>query len=124
MKYIKSIFLVSLAITLIYVSAAASKNKYYSESRTNNFSICKHCLNADTTRPTQSNKIQKANQVKSSKAETTISKTLQEDGVDPVCHMKVKKGATLISVYKGKQYGFCNPSCKDRFDKKPDSFIK
>ena len=52
------------------------------------------------------------------------NKTLDKDGKDPVCGMKVKKGTTLLSVYKEKQHGFCGKTCKERFDKEPDKYVR
>ena len=48
---------------------------------------------------------------------------LREDGIDPVCNMKVTKGATSVSTFGGKQYGFCSGMCKERFDKNPDKYL-
>ncbi|GAB3505991.1 YHS domain-containing protein [Emticicia fontis] len=49
---------------------------------------------------------------------------LEKDGKDPVCGMKVKKGTSLVSVYKEKQHGFCGKSCKEKFDKDPEKYVK
>ncbi|RFS17659.1 YHS domain-containing protein [Emticicia sp. C21] len=49
---------------------------------------------------------------------------LEKDGKDPVCGMKVKKGTSLVSVNKEKQQGFCSKSCKEKFDKDPEKYIK
>jgi YHS domain-containing protein len=38
--------------------------------------------------------------------------------------MKMKKGTTPTSVFKGKQYGFCNDYCKELFEKKPEKYVK
>lgn len=48
---------------------------------------------------------------------------LREDGIDPVCNMKVTKGTTSVSTFGGKQYGFCSGMCKERFDKNPDKYL-
>lgn len=48
---------------------------------------------------------------------------LREDGIDPVCSMKVTKGTTSVSTFGGKQYGFCSGMCKERFDKNPDKYL-
>ncbi len=50
--------------------------------------------------------------------------TLEKDGKDPVCGMKVKKGTTIVSIYKEKQHGFCGKACKERFDKDPEKYVK
>lgn len=52
------------------------------------------------------------------------SEPLKEDGIDPVCRMKVKKGVTITTTYKGKQYGFCADYCKEKFEAKPEKFVK
>lgn len=125
MKFIKFLSLAALAFAFIRVgTAAASQQEQRTVLLSNNLSIAKQYQVADTGRPTKVSKMQKAKKLEPSKADTAIVSTLQEDGIDPVCHMKVKKGATLTSTYKGKQYGFCNPSCKERFDKKPEEYIK
>lgn len=49
--------------------------------------------------------------------------TLEQDGIDPVCHMKVYKGNNKTAVYQGKKYGFCSDMCRSRFLKDPGSFI-
>ncbi|HTO99563.1 MAG TPA: heavy metal translocating P-type ATPase [Myxococcales bacterium] len=48
------------------------------------------------------------------------------NGVDPVCGMTVdldhpKGGKT---VYQGREYGFCNPKCKARFEADPERFLQ
>jgi len=44
---------------------------------------------------------------------------------DPVCGMDIdEKTAAGTTTYKGKIYYFCNPSCKARFDKEPDQYVK
>jgi len=43
---------------------------------------------------------------------------------DPVCKMTVDdKNAAATSLYKGTTYYFCAKSCKERFDKDPESFL-
>ena len=52
---------------------------------------------------------------------------LRDDAVDdPVCGMKVDAGKAgdRRSVYGGKTYFFCNPSCKERFDREPERYLK
>lgn len=45
--------------------------------------------------------------------------------IDPVCGMKVKKSkAVATSEYKGKRYYFCAISCKEKFDKDPERYIR
>lgn len=44
---------------------------------------------------------------------------------DPVCGMQVdEKKAMGTSACKGKTYFFCSVSCKDKFEKKPENYIK
>ncbi len=44
---------------------------------------------------------------------------------DPVCGMMVDPTkAAGSSVYKGKTYYFCAPTCKQKFDKEPQKFVK
>jgi YHS domain-containing protein len=52
------------------------------------------------------------------------SEPLKEDGIDPVCKMKVAKGTTLTSTHKGKQVGFCSEYCKEHFDAKPEKYTE
>lgn len=52
------------------------------------------------------------------------SEPLKEDGIDPICKMKVSKGEKRTSTYKGKQIGFCSDYCKDKFLENPDKYIK
>jgi Cu+-exporting ATPase len=44
---------------------------------------------------------------------------------DPVCHMDVDPPrAAAQSTYKGQTYYFCAVSCKQRFDREPDKYVK
>ncbi len=44
---------------------------------------------------------------------------------DPVCGMMVdEKRSAGTSVYQGKTYYFCGPSCKASFDKNPAKFAR
>jgi Cu+-exporting ATPase len=47
-------------------------------------------------------------------------------GVDPVCGMTVDldhaKGGT--TVYEGREYGFCSPTCKTRFEGSPEKYLR
>jgi YHS domain-containing protein len=54
----------------------------------------------------------------------TEVQVLKEDGTDPVCKMPISKGAKDVSVYKGKQVGFCSIVCKEMFDKNPKQYYK
>ncbi|MFW9811943.1 MAG: heavy metal translocating P-type ATPase [Candidatus Thorarchaeota archaeon] len=43
--------------------------------------------------------------------------------IDPICNMKVDiASADLYSDYEGKRYYFCNPYCKETFDKNPEEY--
>ena len=43
--------------------------------------------------------------------------------VDPVCGMEVDPAAAAAqSEYKGKMFYFCSPTCKQKFEKNPDSY--
>ena len=43
---------------------------------------------------------------------------------DPVCNMTVDEEKTeLKSEYKGITYYFCNPACKETFDKNPEQYV-
>jgi len=53
---------------------------------------------------------------------TEISEVLKEDAKDPICKMSVQKGTKDVSVYQGKQFGFCSAVCKEMFDKKPKKY--
>ncbi|MCL4365162.1 MAG: YHS domain-containing protein [Candidatus Marsarchaeota archaeon] len=44
------------------------------------------------------------------------------DMKDPVCGMEAGGSSRFRSNYKGKTFFFCSESCKDRFDKEPDSY--
>ncbi|MCA0365726.1 MAG: YHS domain-containing protein [Bacteroidetes bacterium] len=61
---------------------------------------------------------------KSKKKAKVETAALKEDGIDPVCKMKVKKGSTITHTHEGVQYGFCNPMCKDNFVKSPEKYLK
>lgn len=69
-------------------------------------------------------KIHKENVKKAvvSKKKTAVVQVLKEDCKDPICKMPIAKGATIVSVHKGKQFGFCSVVCKEMFDKNPAKF--
>lgn len=56
-------------------------------------------------------------------ASTKQLEPLKEDGIDPICKMKVKKGEKRTTTYKGKQIGFCSDYCKEKFGEKPDKYV-
>ncbi len=44
--------------------------------------------------------------------------------IDPVCGMSIEeKDAVATTLYEGKTYFFCSPSCKAKFDKDPQAFV-
>lgn len=43
------------------------------------------------------------------------SQVLLADSIDPMCKMSVAKGSKITVNHKGKQYGFCSETCKERF---------
>ncbi len=42
------------------------------------------------------------------------SQVLLADSIDPMCKMSVAKGSKITVNHKGKQYGFCSETCKER----------
>ena len=42
---------------------------------------------------------------------------------DPVCKMDRDEKWTFVSVYENDTVKFCNPVCKEKFDKDPASFV-
>jgi P-type Cu+ transporter len=42
---------------------------------------------------------------------------------DPVCGMMVAADAPLRSEFEGKTYVFCNPRCRERFEKSPRTYV-
>lgn len=49
---------------------------------------------------------------------------LTGEAIDPVCRMTVQiPEAAAMGVYQGKIYYFCNPSCKEKFDRTPEQFL-
>ncbi|SHG36594.1 YHS domain-containing protein [Pedobacter caeni] len=57
-------------------------------------------------------------------AQQVQTDTLKTDAKDPVCGMKVKKGATLTHTHDKTTYGFCSKSCKKSFVSNPDKYLK
>ena len=44
--------------------------------------------------------------------------------IDPVCCMSFEeKDAAATTVYEGRTYIFCSPSCKTKFDQNPQAFL-
>ena len=47
-----------------------------------------------------------------------------EDAVDPVCGMTVEvAGARHVAGYEGRDYYFCCPGCKRRFEAEPGQYV-
>ncbi|MEA5460147.1 YHS domain-containing protein [Arcicella sp. LKC2W] len=68
----------------------------------------------------QEGKSKQLGKVKKSKTvKKVVVQTLKEDTTDPICKMAVPKGAKQVSIYKGKQVGFCSIVCKEMFDENP-----
>ena len=45
--------------------------------------------------------------------------------LDVVCQMEIdEKTSKYKSEYKGKQYYFCAPMCKQKFDRNPEKYLK
>jgi len=45
--------------------------------------------------------------------------------IDPVCMMEVDENRSKYGTrYKGRNYHFCNPGCKKKFDEDPERYIK
>lgn len=45
--------------------------------------------------------------------------------MDVVCKMEIdEKAAKWKSEYKGKTYYFCAPTCKQKFDRAPEKYVK
>ncbi|MES2519352.1 MAG: YHS domain-containing protein [Bacteroidota bacterium] len=60
--------------------------------------------------------------IKEKHQHSEISAVLKEDAKDPICKMSVAKGTKDVSVYQGKQFGFCSVVCKEMFDKNPKKY--
>lgn len=44
---------------------------------------------------------------------------------DPVCKMTVdEKKAAATSAQKGETYYFCSKSCREKFEKEPEKYVK
>lgn len=44
--------------------------------------------------------------------------------IDPVCKMKVKASSSIKSTFNKQEYVFCNKTCKLKFDKNPEKYLK
>ena len=46
------------------------------------------------------------------------------DATDPVCGMTVEvEGARHVARYGGRDYYFCSPGCKRRFEAEPEKYV-
>jgi xanthine dehydrogenase accessory factor len=46
------------------------------------------------------------------------------DATDPVCGMTVEvEGAHYVARYGGRDYYFCSPGCKRRFEAEPEKYV-
>lgn len=44
---------------------------------------------------------------------------------DPVCNMELSpESAVEESSYKGRLYYFCSPYCRERFEAKPEEYVR
>lgn len=44
---------------------------------------------------------------------------------DIVCGMDISENkGSVTATYKGKEYAFCSPGCRDKFEKSPDQFAQ
>jgi YHS domain-containing protein len=43
---------------------------------------------------------------------------------DPVCGMNVEENSQFKTTHAGATYVFCSASCKAKFDKEPERYIK
>lgn len=49
---------------------------------------------------------------------------VQKKDMDRVCGMWIEvEGAQIISVYKEKNYYFCEQGCKEKFDLNPEKYM-
>lgn len=55
--------------------------------------------------------------------EAFLSVKDETSATDMVCGMTVDPKSALSTEYNGKMYYFCNPMCKEEFDKDPKSFL-
>lgn len=71
---------------------------------------------------------QETPKVKHSKSMATPVENLKNVKVvnaeDPVCHMKTAEYLKFTATYKNKVYGFCSASCKDEFNKNPETYVQ
>lgn len=62
-------------------------------------------------------------QTKNDKAEKQ-PEPLTVKSIDPVCRMRLRRGAVDSIDYHGVRYGFCDTICKEKFIKNPKTFVK
>ncbi len=47
-----------------------------------------------------------------------------EEATDPVCGMRVElTGARHVAEYRGREYYFCSPGCKRKFETEPETYV-
>ena len=63
-------------------------------------------------------------QSKKDTSATTQLVPLSVKSIDPVCRMRLRRGAVDSIDYQGVRYGFCDTICKHRFLKNPKHFEK
>lgn len=57
--------------------------------------------------------------------ENPLNKLKYDNEVDFYCKMDIKKyGVSDTAHYKGKLYGFCAKTCKDKFLKEPEKYLQ
>lgn len=85
--------------------------------------LCTFCITFGIFAQHEGKSKKQSGKVKKVKAEIkAVEQTLKEDSTDPICKMPVPKGAKQVSVYKGKQVGFCSIVCKEMFDENPKKY--
>lgn len=47
-----------------------------------------------------------------------------EQAIDPVCGMSVRTATAKTRVYQGCTYYFCSQTCLEKFELKPQSYVK
>ena len=48
----------------------------------------------------------------------------EEAQLDPVCGMTVKPTTKHRATYQGREYLFCNPRCKEKFEADPAKYVE
>lgn len=66
----------------------------------------------------------KVKHVKKTSQITNLKGITVVNAEDPICHMKTADFLKDTANYKGKIYGFCSESCKDKFKKNPEKYTQ